>query len=59
MTDPKEANPAEPKPSQYLRFIRLLHDIAAVPKAAIYRVGPKVRPKPRPISSETEKDENR
>lgn len=58
MTDPKETQPPEPRPSQYLRFIRLLHDIAAVPKAAIYELDPKLRPKPRQISNDTGPDQN-
>jgi hypothetical protein len=53
MKDPKETPPEEPQPDEYARFIRLLTGIVAVPKAAIYELDPRLRPKPRPISGET------
>jgi hypothetical protein len=56
MKNPKQSVPEEPHPDKYARFIRLLTEIAAVPKAAIYELEPELRPKPRPITSE-EKDE--
>ncbi|MGC9947676.1 MAG: hypothetical protein ABSF64_15030 [Bryobacteraceae bacterium] len=56
MKAPKEAKPEEPHPDKYARFIRLLTDIVAVPKAAIHELDPRLRPKPRPIAGE-EKDE--
>jgi hypothetical protein len=46
----KETKPEEPHPDKYARFIRLLTEIVAVPKAAIYELDPKLRPKPRPIT---------
>jgi hypothetical protein len=48
MTDPKESKPEEPHPDKYARFIRLLTEIVAVPKAAIYELDPSLRPKSRP-----------
>jgi hypothetical protein len=57
MKSPKENKPEEPHPDKYARFIRLLTDIAAVPKAAIYELDPRLRPKPRPITGGTEKGE--
>ena len=53
MTKPKETRPEEPHPDKHARFIRLLTEIAAVPKAAIYELDPRLRPKPRPITGET------
>jgi hypothetical protein len=35
----------EPQSEQYERFIHLLTEIAAVPKAAIYSLDPALRPK--------------
>ena len=48
MNDPKETKPEEADPDKYTRFIRLLTEIVAVPKAAIYELDPSLRPKPRP-----------
>jgi hypothetical protein len=56
MKSPKEIKPEEPNPDKYARFIRLLTDIAAVPKAAIYELDPRLRPKPRPITGEGKPD---
>jgi hypothetical protein len=53
MKDPKETKPEEPHPDKYVRFIQLLTGIVAVPKAAIYELEPRLRPKPRPITGET------
>jgi hypothetical protein len=53
MMAPKENKPEEQHLDEYARFIRLLTDIAAVPKAAIYELDPGLRPKPRPITGET------
>ena len=47
MKQPKETKPEEPHPEKYTRFIRLLSDIVAVPRAAIYELEPKLRPKPK------------
>ena len=52
MKDPNEGTPVEPHPDNYARFIRLLSEIVAVPKAAIYELDPRLRPKPRPITGE-------
>jgi hypothetical protein len=52
MTAPKEITSEERDPDNFTRFIRLLKDVAAVPKSAIYELDPKLRPLPRPISSE-------
>ena len=57
MTKPKETKPEEPHPDKHARFIRLLTEIAAVPKTAIYELDPRLRPKPRPISGETKNEE--
>jgi hypothetical protein len=54
MNDSKETKPEEPHPDKYVRFIKLLTDIVAVPKAAIYELDPRLRPKPRPITGENE-----
>jgi hypothetical protein len=56
MIKPKQTKPEEPNPDKHARFIRLLKEIAAVPKTAIYELDPRLRPKPRPISGES-KDE--
>lgn len=52
MKSPKENLPEEPHPDKYAKFIRLLTEIAAVPKVAIYELDPHLRPKPRQITSE-------
>ena len=54
MKSPKEIKPEEPHPDKYARFIRLLTGIAAVPKAAILELNPRLRPKVRPIRDERE-----
>ena len=41
--------PESPRAIGVRRFIRLLTDIAAVPKAAIYELDPGLRPKPGPL----------
>jgi glutamine synthetase adenylyltransferase len=45
MRDRAEAKPEEPHHEKYARFIRLLTAIVAVPKAAIYELDPRLRPK--------------
>jgi hypothetical protein len=52
MKDPETVKPEEAKGDAYARFMRLLTSIVAVPKAAIYELDPRLRPKPRPISGE-------
>jgi hypothetical protein len=56
MKERTETKPEEPHPDKYARFIRLLTDIVAVPKAKIYELDPRLRPKPRPISGEPKKE---
>jgi hypothetical protein len=56
MKSPKESKPEEPNPDKYARFIRLLTDIVAVPKAAIFELDPRLRPKPRPITGKGKDD---
>ena len=50
MSEPNETKPGEPRPDEYARFIRLLSGILAVLKSAIYKLDPRLRPKPRPVS---------
>jgi len=52
-TKPKDTKPEEPHPDKHARFIRLLTEIAVVPKTAIYELDPGLRPKPRPILRDT------
>jgi hypothetical protein len=44
MTVRTELPPEEPTEEKYARFNRLLTAIAGVPKAAIYKLDPKLRP---------------
>jgi hypothetical protein len=50
MKSPKESKPEGTHPDKYARFIRLLTDIAAVPKDAIYKLDPRLRPKRQPTA---------
>ena len=52
MKDDNENKAEEPNPENYRRFIRLITQIAAVPKAAIYERDPALRPKPVPYRRE-------
>jgi hypothetical protein len=48
----EETRREEPQADEYAKFMRMLTGIVAVPKAAIYELDPRLRPKPRPISGE-------
>jgi hypothetical protein len=45
MTEANPSNPEETDSDAYIRFIRFLKAIAAVPKTAIHELDPRTKPK--------------
>jgi hypothetical protein len=45
MTEANPSNPEEAGSEDYIRFIRLLKAISAVPKTAIHELDPRTKPK--------------
>jgi hypothetical protein len=56
MKSPNENRPEEANTDKHARFLHLLKEIAAVSKAAIYELDPRLRPKPRRINRETKSE---
>lgn len=57
MKSPDENPPEDAATDKHAKFLRLLKEIAAVPKAAIYELDPRLRPKPRRIREEPKNQE--
>ncbi len=57
MTGPPTEDPEEQNSAEYDRFLRLLTEVAAVPKVEVYSLDPTLSPKRKTAPKESESDD--